>query len=504
MAFETGTATNFEDLFGRIVAFVSTNAALVAANQQWAVLRQHRDNIAALTSPLVPQTGGGERRNILHTCRYDARTLGVDDPLSPNAAAVTCGSLALGTSFVRWQLRTAEEIATVRLRAPPVVALDTMIRSWRLQWSNDGVSWTTALTVTNPPAFVAGEWRDFAVGGSPGVRLHWQIIVDSVQNGSTITVSWSSMLLLRADGSVANHFGSEVLLEGPGTSGTDEIFVGIRSEYNAVAGWYNLFLNGYTGHNPSEQSWLSQPGGLPQFGQNPAFGQAMVPCWDQPMPYWIAANGRSIRFAIKVSTVYEAGYLGFFVPYSTPGQYPYPLCVGGSLIPQLTARTSDWRFSLIDHRHSCFPMPGGTTNQDDLTSTFYLRDTSGQWRSFRNRPDSSSGPNSVAGINAGQGASFNPIGTSRGMWPHCVYDQWTTGKRPFRECSGGGYLFHPVIPIQRLPTFEVYGELDGVYIVSGFDNAAENTATFNGDEHVVIANAFRTIPSEHFALRLEG
>lgn len=503
MAYETGTASNFEDLFGKILAFVSANTALVTANQEWAILRQHRDNIAALTSPLVPTLSGPERRNILQTCRYDARTLGVDDPLSPNTAACTCTSLVLGTSFIRWQLRTAAAIATVRLRASPGTGVDTMLRNWRLQWSDDGTTWTTALTVTTPPVFVAGERRDFTVGGSPGSHLYWQIVIDSVQNASTTTVTWASMLLLRADGSVANHFGSEALLEGPGTAGTDEIFVGLRSEYNAGAGWYNLFLNGYTGFDSNEQSWLAQPGGLPQFGQSPAFAAPMLACWDQPMAYWITANGRSIRLAVKVSTVYEAGYLGFLLPYATPGQFPYPLCIGGSMVAQSNGRAAEWRYSSTDPRHSAFPMPTSAASSDDLTSTFYLRDTSGQWRSFRNRPDGGSTANGVTGIAANLGASFAPTGSARSMWPHCMHDQWGSGKRPYRECSGGGYLFQPCIPIQRAPTFDVFGELDGVYIVSGFDNAAENTATFNGDEHVVFANTFRTIPSEYFALRLE-
>lgn len=503
MAFDTGTATDFEDLFTRILSFVSTDADLVAANQDWVILRQHRDNIAALTSPLTAQTGGADRRTILQTCRYDARTLGTDDPLATNSAAVTCTGLVLGTSFVRWQLRAAAEIATVRLRAAPASGVDLMLRNWRLQWSDDGTTWTTALTVTTPPNFMGAEWRDFAVGGSPGAHLYWQIIVDTVQNGSTTSVAWASMLLLRADGSVANHFGSEALLEGPGTAGTDEIFVGLRSEYNAGIGWYNLFLNAYSGHDPTQRSWFAQPGGLPQFGQSPALAQAMVPLWNQPMPYWIAANGRSIRFGVKVSTVYEAGYLGFILPYATPGQFPYPLAVGGSLVPQVNSRGVEWRYSAVDFRHSLFPMPAANSNADGQNSTFYLRDTSGLWRSFNNRPDNTGTPSGVGGMNANLGASSSPTGSVRAMWPHCVNDQWTTGKLPYRECSGGGYIFQPCVLIQRAPTFEVFGELDGIYIISGFDNAAENTATFGGDEHVVLANAFRTQPHEHWALRLE-
>ena len=157
-----------------------------------------------------------------------------------------------------WQLRAAREVKTVRLRAP-LYTLDVqhMLRNFRLQYSDDGSTWTTALTVSSSPTYATGETKDWAVPGTPGSHLYWRILMDSTQGGSTTTVSWMCMMLLQADGTVANHFGSEVILKGVGNSGTEEIFVGIRSEYDAAAGWYNLFMNGYTGYDANEQSWFN-------------------------------------------------------------------------------------------------------------------------------------------------------------------------------------------------------------------------------------------------------
>ena len=78
--------------------------------------------------------------------------------------------------------------------------------------------------------------------------MYWRIIIDSVQSGTT-EVSWMSMLLLEADGTVANHFGSEAILKAPGNSGNEKIYTGIRSEYDSAAGWYNLFVNGSFGND---------------------------------------------------------------------------------------------------------------------------------------------------------------------------------------------------------------------------------------------------------------
>lgn len=506
MANETGTAANLEDLFGKVVSFVTTNSALVTAGQEWSVLRQHRDNIAAFTSPMVENIGAANHRKMLHTFRYDARSLSVNHALQYQQSSVNLTSVVNGTSFCRWQLKATATVATVRLRASPDASqIQFTPRSWRLQYSDDGTSWTTALTVTNPPVYTPGEWRDFAVGGSPGSHVYWQIILDSVQNGSSGNACWASMLLLRADGSVANHFGSEVILEGQGNASTDQIFIGLRSEYDASAGWYNFFLNGYSGYDTNERSWFSQPGALPQFGAAFPLANPMVPLWDQPMPYWLSVNGRSIKLGVKVATSYEGFYAGFILPYATPGQFPYPLAIGGSLVPQDNLRGAEWRYSAADYRHGVFPGPAAefSPTVDDRSATLYLRDTSGVWRFFGNRPDGSNTPNGIEGMNANQGGLFNPSGSVRGVWPHSSNNQWTQGKRPFREVMGGGYMFVPCVLMQRSPTFEVFGELDGVFSVSGYENAPENTAVFGGKTHVVLANAYRTTPHEYWALKLE-
>lgn len=506
MAFETGTASSLEDLVGKIVAFLTTNTDLVTAGQEWQALRQHRDNILAFTSPLIDQSGSPTYRKMLHTFRYDARSINVDSSTNYQTMCAVVTGVSLGTSFLRWQMRSAAEIATVRLRASPDSGqVAQMIKGWRLQYSDDGSSWTTALTVTTPTAFTVGEWRDFAVGGSPGSHAYWQIIIDSTQSGSSANAIWASMLLLRADGSVANHFGSEVIFKATGTAGGDEIFTGLRSEYDTANGWYDLVLNGYSGYDAGEKSWFLQPGALPGFGSPLVKANPLVPLWDTSMPYWIAANGRSVRLAVKVSTSYEGMYLGLILPYATPGQYPYPLAVGGSLVPQQNARGPEWRYSYSNFRHAVFVGPGAsaTPSVEDRWSGLYVRDTGGAWLQFANRPDSG-GSDGVLGIAQAFTSPFATSGSLRGVWPHCTNDQWTVGKRPFGECLGGGYAAMPCVLLQRSPTVDVYGELEGVFAISGQNNAPENTTAIAGVNAVVFGNASRTTEHEFWALTLNG
>ena len=74
---------------------------------------------------------------------------------------------------------------------------------------------------------------------------------------------------------------------------------------------------------------------------------------------------------------------------------------------------------------------------------------------------------------------------------------------PYRECLGGGYMIQPCVLLQRSPTTDVFGELEGVYSISGYENAAENTAAIGGKTHVTFQNAYRTSVYEYWALSLD-
>lgn len=111
---------------------------------------------------------------------------------------------------------------------------------------------------------------------------------------------------------------AELVLRGPGLAGTDQINVGILSEAGADYG--NWKLRGFVGWNPA-QTFDGQ--------YNPS-GTFYALLMASAMPYWIVANGRRIVMVAKTGTYYEMMHLGLFLPYATPGQYPYPLLVGGT------------------------------------------------------------------------------------------------------------------------------------------------------------------------------
>lgn len=504
MANEVGTASNLEDLFGKIVSFLTTNAALVAASQQWQVLRQWRDNVVGVSVTSLVENSAYAQRRILHSFRYDPRSLGTNAQTG-GTGHVACSSYVQGTSQLTIQLRTAKAVANVRISAPLDSNTYEVLQNFRLQYSDDSLTWTTALTVSSNPVYVVGETKTFAVPGTPGAHVYWRIIIDRKQSGSTTgSVYWRSLLLLDSGGDIVNHFGSEALLKATGTSGTDAIYTGIRSEYDTARGWYNLFLNGYTGYDPNETSFFNQPGAINNWSAVTPLDVPMVPCWNAAMPYWFRANGRSFSFGVKVSTSFEGGYLGFILPYATPSQYPYPLAVGGSLVPHDSDRSTTWRYSYNDMRHSVFPIPGSSTTSPTAatpnSSTLYLRTPDGLWQSFAQR----TGVTDIYEMTQSSTSPFARSGIRAGVWPTSVRNVGTSApRRDYREVLGGGYLLQPLIMHQRLPTGAVWGELEGCMAISGFGNAAENTTSFAGKNYVIFQNVVRTEAHEYWAMALD-
>ena len=505
MAYEVGTASNFEDLFTRMVDFLTTDPALVAANQQWEALRLQRDNLSGYTTNLgQPDITSNGRVN--DTFRYDARKINTSIEGSENNFYAT--NFSSGSSQFTMELKQARTVDRVRvgINGSSSSAIHAAsVTAFRLQSSPDGNTWTTRLTVTGI-SWNSGvrQYQTFNLPSPAGPFAHWRVILDNNISGSNI--SWMSFLLLEDDDTVANHYGSEVLWKAKGNGGTDEIFTGIRSQYNLAAGWYNWVLDGFAGFEPTNRGFFDQPGAL-YYGNQPNSPHntrcPQVPLWDSAMPYWFAANGRSFRFGVKVSTGYEGGYLGFILPYATPGQYPYPLAVGGSHAPTGNPDSS-WRYSEVARERGVPVSPGGSsTHSTQDTACLFIRDLQGIWRSFVNFGSILSGqpPDNITTM--GSTITGTTSGAARGVWPH---NQLTgsVGRLPYRDALGGGQVLIPAIAYQREPQTIVYGELEGLYKVTGFNGSAEDIATFAGKDHVILQNTYRTTVWEYWAMSLDA
>lgn len=248
--------------------------------------------------------------------------------------------------------------------------------------------------------------------------------------------------VLRYIDSVENR---ELILRGAGYTGTEEIFVGVRTYQNAFSDYYNLAVAVFTGYVPGN-SFDAQPGAR-------LIG---VPAHNNRIDYWLTLNPQRIAFALKVGTpVYESAYIGKCLPYGRPGQYPYPVVCSGMLngIPAT-------RFSDTSNNHSM----------------------------------------GYKGNSARLGLRSNDAWLNAYSYP---WSETNIGSGTLRLRDSGD-IYH-LLPVDLHDnTANLWGALDGVYYISGFNNAVENTLTIDGDLYVVIQDSFRVGFSDYYALRMDG
>lgn len=272
--------------------------------------------------------------------------------------------------------------------------------------------------------------------GTEGIA-HWQMLLKiktlAEANG------WTSLRYLNPGPYTDSTVKRELILQGVGLGGTDQIFIGFRAYQNSTADYYNLSVAGFTGYVAGNT-----------FTQQPGYRESGICAHNLRIDYWLSVNAQRIAMALKVGTpVYELAYVGKFLPYGTPGQYPYPLAVIGTLNGVPATRFSDTSAS---HTSG---VKGGAIAQGAI------RDVMGNWQAFYNLP----------------------------------YQVSAASRRD----SGGTYRAMKCVLYNAN---NLWGELDGVRYIPGFNNTVENTSSVNGVPQVVIQDVFRTGIGDYFLLEL--
>ena len=223
--------------------------------------------------------------------------------------------------------------------------------------------------------------------------------------------------------STANPVSHELILRGEGLSGVEEIYVGFRTYDNVSSDYYNIAAAGFTGY-VSGNAWASQPG----------FRESGVPAHNQNIDYVMVCNPQRIALNLKVGTpVYESCYVGKMLPYARPSQFPYPLVVAGMLNGAAATRYSETAHSM--------PYKGNRVNMA-------MRWLDGSYK----QPLAHPWTNQYIGQNGG----------------------W------FLRDTVDRYPVMPVILQESSPTNNVFGELDGIFYVSNFNNTVESVIQIGG------------------------
>ena len=246
--------------------------------------------------------------------------------------------------------------------------------------------------------------------------------------------------ILRYDTVPANR---ELILKGKGYTGDEEIFVGFRTYQDAGADYYNLVAAVFTGYVPGNT-----------FDSQPGVRLSGVPAHNQRIDYWLTLNGQRITGAMKVGTpVFESFYVGKCLPYGRPSQYPYPVVCGGMLSGAPATRFSDTTHSMA--------YKGNRANLGLRTNDGWIQPLTYPW------------------------VNTYVAGSSQNM----------------RDTAG---VYH-LLPVEMFQNnLNLWGALDGIFYITGFNNAVENTLVIGGHTYVVIQDVWRTGHTDYFALRMDN
>lgn len=104
MAFETGTATDYQDMLGKLITFLTTNATLTGLNQQWTVLKDTSPNDLGVSG-----LGANDLRN---------REVYLQAPGLAGTDQIFCGIRSysqVAADYFNWQFYTAAAFTPVNL-----------------------------------------------------------------------------------------------------------------------------------------------------------------------------------------------------------------------------------------------------------------------------------------------------------------------------------------------------------------------------------------------------
>lgn len=281
---------------------------------------------------------------------------------------------------------------------------------------------------------------------------------------------------------------SGVVLKGPGNGGADEIFIGLVRVDSVDTDANHIQIYGMTGVIDSALTMAGHINVSPQ-----------VRIWADAstMKYWFVATGRRFAVVVNMSTVYQAAYAGFYLPYAPPTAYPYPMFIGGT--SNSDPEVTNWR-SVSDY-HAQFPFSPKISSVGNTRSNAWMLDNAGAWNPVTvNEGDVSMSPRYVTAADAdgvsrwGISYAYDSTGDRIG---------YSTIRARITQNYGGGFALEQITLSRTFPSTEMFGVLDGAFYCPGVGNAVENIVEIDSIDYLVVQNVFRTGTTHYWALRLE-
>lgn len=250
-----------------------------------------------------------------------------------------------------------------------------------------------------------------------------------------------------------------VFLKGSGLSGLDEIYVGIETFENPTSGIYNWNLTGAWGYRAG-RAYNKMPHNSNAAGTDLVVGYF----WNASMPYWMVADARRVILCAKVGTTYQMVHFGFLQVPGTDAQYPYPLFLGGAG----RSNTINYTSASIGN----FWSPYGNNY-----CKARLHTTSGAWGILDQTTPTHIRPTMV------NMSLFAP-------------DDGNT-----LTALDGTFLIEPIYLVGYQDAV-IFGMIDGLFRVTGYNNNSENIITVDGTNYIVFQDGGRSTTTDFCCMRM--
>lgn len=422
----------------------------------------------------------------------DASKFTIDWLSSGTAANLIAGSADVSTSSAIssgrvWQIKydftTPTIIREVQIQATSG-ATTTAPRSFLIQWSNDGETWTTMYEAVNI-TWTASETKLFAFTDGYRYSQHPGDNLPS-RAGSAEDISTDSSF----EGSPFRELSEEYFIwQGPGYDASRRVYVHMRGHRNPTDLTSHLELSYSTQYNAAIRAWGMQVGS-PSKSRFHMFSSGTI-------NYWFYVNDLRIIIVTQSNVSdYTSSYVGFLEAFALPDYYPFPLFM---------AATDGGRNFLM------------STSNNGLSSIVdpgYDAMTVKKWDGIDyiggNRAFGSTENSKVGG--GGGATSGYPI-----VWPHyfgsAQNSTWPGNKGSGSTTNGDRHLFDNMLATQQgdLPLIPAIvmdrvnghlGVMSGVYAIPGADVLAPQQAiVISGTTYRVFPNRARRTRASWFAVK---
>ena len=422
-AFEVDTASNYLDLLDKIVTFLS--ATLTPSGERWTVLRY--TGVDSITSS-SDRTGYEDWMVIKGPYAMH----------SGNSWRTAVGQHA--NCWLAFHLVTALDIRRLTITGSDTTSMSPS--TFSLDYSADGVSWTTLQTWTSQ-TFTAGQQREFAVTAtSPGAQSYWRLYVTSNAGHADTTEIKTIQFPAWQTTADFNHARlASAWLKAPGLTGTDPVYVNLAAYSRPGSDYYNLAITAGTGFVEA-YDFDTQPGCVTALG---------LPLWNSSIPYWLAADGQHLAISVRVDNYGHGAWVGKILTFGTPSQYPYPALVAAPFATALGEKYNSANAGL--------PFVGNSGRMK-------LRNTAGTW-------------------------------AQPWAWPWWQNPSSYSARKDFKD-TGGQY---GLLPITLYDASNLLGILQDVRYLTGFGMAVQNMISVGSESWLALNAGTETGMDDWYAQR---